>query len=57
MGGAKDNQCRVVRAQRSEPRSVFIVLVGREEAEPLGFPNQKYQIICKNASLQVMQKK
>jgi len=28
----------VVRAQRSEPRSVFIVLVGREEAEPLGFP-------------------
>jgi len=47
----------VVRAQRSEPRSVFIVLVGREEAEPLGFPNQKYQIICKNASLQVMQKK
>jgi hypothetical protein len=38
MGGEKDNQCRVVRAQRSEPRSVIIVLLGREEAAPLGFP-------------------
>lgn len=38
MGGEKDNQCRVVRAQRSEPRSVFIVLLGREEAVPLGIP-------------------
>lgn len=31
MGGDKDNQCRVVRAQGApadEPRSVFIVLVG-----------------------------
>ena len=38
MGGAKDNQCDVVRAQCNEPRVVFIVLLGREEAVPLGFP-------------------
>lgn len=61
MGGEKDNQYRVVRAQclvnsgqvsddgspssvlrkpftKHEPRSVFIVLLGREEAAPLGFP-------------------
>ncbi|PCJ82781.1 MAG: hypothetical protein COA52_20010 [Hyphomicrobiales bacterium] len=47
MGGDKENPYRVVRAQQSEPRSVLIVLVGREEAEPLGFPslNEKAMLI------------
>lgn len=46
MGGDEENRCRVVRAQpdlpvtaSGEPRPVSIVLVGREEAAPLGFPN------------------
>lgn len=49
-GRGQGESSRVVRAQQSEPRSVLIVLVGREEAAPLGFP-----FFCQNATSKIFE--
>ena len=45
MGGDKKNQYWVVRAQHSEPRSVFILLAGRKRQSLLVSPIKKNESV------------